>query len=99
VTFSTNEVNPFWMPPDRAEDWKATDEQPILFWAACDRCNRSLPGPGSVSEGAAAARALGAGWTLRQGQALTTKFVRIDDVLFGAEMYCWSCSTEMDVDR
>jgi hypothetical protein len=83
-----------------ADLWKDDVDAPVLFWAACDRCNRSLPGPGFSSEIAAASVALAQGWLLKPlFPTPRSEFITLRDLLYGGQLFCWTCSTEMDIDR
>jgi hypothetical protein len=97
MTFATNTPGPVDLGNMPLEQRVAACDGPELFWAACDHCNRALPGPGFTSETAAAAAALAAGWLLRPRLPLPVpEFITAGQLFDCAELFCPRCATEFE---
>jgi hypothetical protein len=95
---STTPIEEMCHPSHAGELWKEQGS-PDEIWLVCDRCRRELPGPASPSLAIAAGRGLAAGWSMKRcnSQSPLPEVATMRDLIDLSEMFCPSCTTEMDV--
>ena len=95
MIFTSTEPTPldyFLHGGPQEEAWHPMEKE---LWVRCDQCGRQCDAPGALSEGTAAAHALGQGWKLKryggQSPSVDNGWVGIEEIATMCELICERC--------